>query len=103
MTNRKVFPLLASSFERHIEIYDFFPKILTGISLEDENYLRTVHLLRTVASRAFRVKFDEEFNPSMLQAVLYQNRLKKIEPLMKKRVLTNHQWHLLYPDSGEHT
>ncbi|CAG2226144.1 unnamed protein product [Mytilus edulis] len=75
-------------------------EILTGISLEDKNYLRTVHLLRTVASRAFRVKFDEEFNPSMLQAVLYQNRLKKIEPLMKKRVLTNHQWHLLYPDSA---
>lgn len=99
MTNRKVFPLTASSFESHIEIYDISPKVWTGISLEDENYLRTVHLFRTVASRAVRVKFDMEIHPSMLRTVLYQYRSKT---LRLKRVLSNYQWSLLYPHSGEH-
>ncbi|CAC5389372.1 unnamed protein product [Mytilus coruscus] len=72
----------------------------SDISPEEENYLRTAHLLIRVAPSAVRVRFDTEFSPGGLKIVLNQAKSSKLEPLKKRRVINQAQWDLLFPKSG---
>ncbi|XP_071145817.1 uncharacterized protein [Mytilus edulis] len=71
----------------------------TTISAEETFHLRIANLLLQVAPTAVRVKFDKEFYPSGLQTVLNQKRAN-IQGLRQKRIITQKQWDLLFPNSG---
>lgn len=77
-------------------------QVFTGISPEEENYLRIIHLIVKVAPTAVRFRFDEEFHPNRLKTILDENRNKIIQPLNRKRSIKNAQMNVLFPESGEH-
>lgn len=67
-----------------IHLFYTSPKIMTDtgtqtaiVSQEETNYIRISHLLLRVAPPAIRVKFDSEFDPTLLQKTL--NGEKKME------------------------
>lgn len=76
--------------------------MFTGISPEEENYLRITHLMIRVAPTAVRFRFDEEFHPDRLKTILFENRNNIIQALNRKRVINNTQMNVLFPESGEH-
>ena len=53
-----------------------------------------------VAPRAVRVQFDKEFHPVHLQNILNRNVLHLANLKTKKRI-TQPQWELLFPNTGE--
>ena len=73
----------------------------SGITEEENNYIRTFYLLLRVAPPVVREKFDREFYPGGLKTELSTNRFKVISPLFNKRVINNKQWNLLYPGTGK--
>lgn len=73
----------------------------TLISPEEENNLRILYLLHSVATSAVRVKFNYEIHPVKLKTILNDNRGTKLASLKQKRVLNQAQWDLLFPMSGE--
>ena len=73
----------------------------SGITEEENNYIRTFYLLLRVAPPVVREKFDREFYPGGLKTELSTNRFKVISPLFNERVINNKQWNLLYPGTGK--
>ena len=73
----------------------------SGITEEENNYIRTFYLLLRVAPPVVRKNFDREFYPGGLKTELSTNRFKVISPLFDKRVINKKQWALLYPRTGK--
>lgn len=76
-------------------------QVFTGISPEEENYLRVIHLIVKVAPTAVRVKFDEEFPPDRLKTILNQHRYSVLGRLKYREIITFAQMRMLFPTSGE--
>lgn len=72
----------------------------TGISPEEENYLRFIHLIVKVVPTAVRVRFDEEVHPDRFKTILYDSRNNIIQTLNRK--IKKDQMNVLFPQSGEH-
>lgn len=75
--------------------------IISGMPIDETNFLRIIYLLLKVAPRAVQVKFDKEFNPDVLDKELQKAKWTVIEQLKKKRIITQAQWILLFPDTGK--
>ncbi|VDI62991.1 Hypothetical predicted protein [Mytilus galloprovincialis] len=73
----------------------------SDISPEEQYYIRIANLLLRVAPTAVRVKFDQEFYPGGLKAVLNLNKFNILAHLKQKRVINQPQWDLLFPISGK--
>ncbi|CAG2243413.1 unnamed protein product [Mytilus edulis] len=73
----------------------------SDISPEEQYYIRIANLLLRVAPTAVRVKFDQEFYPGELKAVLNLNKFNILAHLKQKRVINQPQWDLLFPISGK--
>lgn len=73
---------------------------ISTLTSEEVNYLRLANLVLRVASRAVRVRFDQEFDPAILQKTLNRNRLE-LEKLIEKKFINKSQWDLLFPVSGK--
>ena len=73
----------------------------SGITEEENNYIRTFYLLLRVAPPVVREKFDREFSSGGLKTELSTNRFKVISPLFNKGIINKKQWTLLYPGTGK--
>ena len=73
----------------------------SGITDEENNYIRTFYLLLRVAPPVVRETFDREFYPGGLKTELSTNRFKVISPLFNKGIINKKQWALLYPGTGK--
>ena len=73
----------------------------SGITEEENNFIKAFYLLLRVAPPVVREIFDREFYPGGLKTELSTNRFKVISPLFQKRVISKKQWDLLYPVTGK--
>lgn len=74
---------------------------LTIFSRDDINHFRIINLLYRIAPSAVRVKFDNEFDPSILEQTLKRNRGKIMDLTTKKKVINQTQLGLLYQKRGK--
>jgi hypothetical protein len=71
------------------------------ITEEENNYIRIFYLLLRVAPSVVRETFDREFDPGRLKTKLSTDQNSKvISSLLKKHVIHQTQWDLLYPGTG---
>ncbi|XP_052083725.1 E3 ubiquitin-protein ligase DZIP3-like [Mytilus californianus] len=68
----------------------------SGLTQEEENYVRMSLLLTGISPRAARVLFDSEFAPACLNSSLKKD-YNKLRDLQKKRIINQQQWNLLFP------
>lgn len=69
---------------------------MASLSVEEENYVRMSLLLSGISPRAVRTKFDYEFAPISLDALL-KKEYNKLFELKKKHRINQSQWNLLFP------
>jgi len=73
----------------------------SGITKEENNYIRIFYLLVRVAPPVVRNKFDRELYPGRLKTELSTKQYSVISPLVSKRVINQKQWAFLYPVTGK--
>lgn len=73
----------------------------TGITEEENNYIRIFYVLLRVAPSVVREQFDRNFTPGGLKTELSRNKTKLFQLLFNKRVIHQTQWDLLYPVTGK--
>jgi hypothetical protein len=73
----------------------------SGITEEENNYIRTFYLLLRVAPPVVREKFDREFYLGGLKTKLITKRFNVISPLCNKGIINKKQLALLYPGTGK--
>lgn len=70
------------------------------VSQEETNYIRISHLLLRAAPPAIRVKFDSEFDPTLLQKTLNGEKNGILGTLNRKKIINQAQWDKLFPQGG---
>ncbi|XP_076096830.1 uncharacterized protein LOC143067416 [Mytilus galloprovincialis] len=68
----------------------------SGLTQEEENYVRMSLLLTGISPRAARALFDQEFAPLCLNATITKE-YNKLRDLQSKRIINQPQWNLLFP------
>ncbi|VDH89517.1 Hypothetical predicted protein [Mytilus galloprovincialis] len=68
----------------------------SGLSQEEENYVRISLLLTGISPRAARALFDREFAPACLDSSL-KKEYNKLRDIQKKQIINQSQWNLLFP------
>ena len=66
----------------------------------ESNYIKIAMVVLRVSPRAVRVQFDKEFDPVCLQRTLKSEQSRLLDLKTKKRI-TQPQWNLLFPRTGE--
>ncbi|VDI17148.1 Hypothetical predicted protein, partial [Mytilus galloprovincialis] len=67
----------------------------TGLSKEEDNFIRLMYLISHIGTNAVRQRFDQEINPEILPQWLLKNRIK-----IMKMVHNKTQYNLLYPEGS---
>lgn len=75
-------------------------RYISDVTHTETYFLRVVHLLLTVASKAVRKLFDRTFKPCKLEQTLNHQRQTMLE-LKKDKLLSDSQWNLLYSPQGK--
>lgn len=73
---------------------------ISHVSEEEENYLRMRLLVLHIGTRAVRVFFDKEFDPSCLNKSIRDGH-SKLNASKRKGIINQEQWNLLYPGGSK--
>ncbi|VDI57635.1 Hypothetical predicted protein [Mytilus galloprovincialis] len=68
----------------------------SGLTPEEENYVRMSLLLTGICPRAARALFNSEFAPACLDSSL-KREYNTLRDLQKRRIINQQQWNLLFP------